>query len=336
MGGAPRGGLIIAGLALLGVALGACPEREAPEPTLPAEDPTATAGEAGALEAGELGADLGPERRALLLATLRELARRPACNRIMGCQPLVTLAQMGRDVVPALNRVVADNPRADGYWFFQIIALLGQLDDDRALPTLHGLLDDARWEVPIRAAQALGRLARPASVEPLRAALARGERRDDPALVAVTLGALSRVEPARAREHRDALAALIPHEPAHIAEIPSVILDILIEVVREVRLPQALPAVRVAALDDNRFVRAQALDTLARLQDTGGIPYALDRLDDELPSIRKKAMAALQAITGIHTMDDAAQWRAWCERNGVAALPGRENAPRPPSGEQPR
>lgn len=320
-------------LALCGVALGACSEREAPEPTLPAEDPTAAAAEpeASAPEAsapGELGAELDPERRAHLVATLKELARRPACNRVMGCRPLVTLAQMGRDIVPALNRVVADNPRADGYWFFQIIALLGQLDDDRALPTLHGLLDDPRWEVPIRAAIALGRLARPASVEPLRAALARGEERDDPALAAAALGALSRAEPARARAHRDALAALIPDDPELIGEIPSVILDILIEIVREVRLPQALPVVRAAALDDNRFVRGQALDTLARLQDTGGIPYALDRLDDELPSIRKKALAALQAITGVHTMDDPAQWRAWCERNGVAKLPSRDGATR--------
>ena len=257
-----------------------------------------------------------------ILATLKEMTDRPRCNRIMGCHGAVVLASYGPAVAEPLADILDKNPRADGYWYFELIRLLGQLGSPRALTTLHTLLQDSvRWEVPIRAAQALGHLASATSRAPLEAALARATAGDDVALQAAAHGALARVDPAQASTHRAALVALVPRDAEGIAAIPPVILDILIEEVQMTRVPEALPGVRLAALHDNRFVRAQALDTLARLHDTGGIPYALDRLDDTLPSIRKKALVALQEITGIRTMTDPDEWRRWCERNNLAKLP---------------
>lgn len=240
----------------------------------------------------------------------------------MGCPGAVKLAGYGPAIVPGLADVLRQNPRADGYWYFELIKLLGQSRDARALDVLHALLDDTgRWEVPIRAAQALGHLGMAASRAPLEAALARATENDNVALAAAAHGALAHVVPAEASAHRDALAALVPQDAAAVEATPPVILDILVEEVRMARLPKALPGVRLAILNDNRFVRAQALDTAASLHDTGAIPYALVRLEDELPSVRRKALTALQEITGIRTMTDPAQWRAWCERNGVADIP---------------
>jgi len=296
-----------------------CIERPAP--------PASGAGPAGAGEPAEVvgtPAEDAPseEERAAILEILREMADRPKCNRIMGCPGAVKLAGYGRAIVPGLADVLAQNLRADGYWYFELIKLLGQSKDARALPILHALLEDPRrWEVPIRAAQAIGRLGFAESRAPLEDALGRAVEGDNVALQAAVHGALTHVAPSEADAHRDALLALVPQDAAAVEATPPVILDILVEEVRMGRIPRALPGVRLAVMSDNRFVRAQALDTLARLSDTGGIPYALARLDDKLPSVRRKALTALQEITGIRTMTDPAQWRRWCEKNGLAEIP---------------
>lgn len=301
----------------LTLALPACSDRR---PLAPANTPPPSALDAAAPPPGPT---LTPEAQQTILATLRAMAHRPSCNRIMGCPGLVTLAQYGPAAVPLLADVLDKNRGADGYWYYQLIALLGQLGDPRALPVLHALLEDTRWEVPIRAAEALARLGAPESGPHLTRALARAESDPDAqlALAAAARVGLMRTDPERATTHRDAFVALVPTTAAGVEATPPVVLDILIALVRDARTPRALPGVRLAARHDNRFVRAQALDTLASFQDTGGIPYALALLDDKLPSIRQKALAALQRITGIHTMTDHAAWRQWCEKNNLATLP---------------
>ncbi len=247
---------------------------------------------------------------------------RPQCNRVMGCPGLVTLSNYGRAAVPLAVEAVEAEPRADGYWLLQLVRLLGQLDDDRALPLLHRLsVTPGRWEVRIRATQALAHLARPASLAVLEDTLSRASEGGNIALEAAARFALSRVAPSRAAAERAALVDLVPRDRQGLAATPPIILDILIEIVREARLPRALHGVRLASRSDNRFVRKQALKTLAALQDTGGIPYALERVEDPIPSIRRQALTTLQTITGMRTMTRPRQWRQWCERNGLATVP---------------
>ncbi|MCB9733306.1 MAG: HEAT repeat domain-containing protein [Deltaproteobacteria bacterium] len=257
------------------------------------------------------------------------MRHRPSCNRIMGCPGKVALMQEGRAVVPLLVARVRGASRADdGYWLTAIIDLLGQLGDERARPLLETLLEDSRWELPIRAAQALGRLGPGPSRALLEDTLRRAQEVHHAALVGALHLALTRLPGDAGRAHRDALVVMLPQTYEGLAAIPPIVLDLLVEFVREARLPKALPAVRLLIRHDNRFVRAQSLETAAALRDTGALPYAYDRLEDPIPSVRKRALEALQTITGAHRLSDPDAWKQWCAQHGCDALP--EGSPPPP------
>ncbi|MFO0751625.1 MAG: HEAT repeat domain-containing protein, partial [Myxococcota bacterium] len=97
-------------------------------------------------------------------------------------------------------------------------------------------------------------------------------------------------------------------------------LDVLVVLAGELRATQALPGIRWAATSENRFVSVHALEVLANLQDTGGIPYVLTRVEDANPTIRRTAIDALQRITGAG-FETAAQWRTWAKAHALADIP---------------
>jgi len=316
------------GLASLAAALllFACVERPAgpgPESAQEAEGPATGAEAAGpAAPAPSDEAALTAEEEAEVEAIVSQMLHRPSCNRVMGCPGAVALMQLGPPVAPKLVELLETAGTADGYWIIKLIELLGQLPGEEGRRHLEGLLGDPRWEVRLRAAQALGNLGDGRSRGAVEAALERQlQQAEDLAFRAALHFALTRLPGGDRAGHRAALLRLMPLDPASVARTPPMVLDILIELVRIARIPEALPGVRLAVLSDNRFVRGQALKTLGALQDTGGLPYALHALEDELPSLRREALDALQAITGIRTMTDPVQWRRWCERHDCEALP---------------
>lgn len=276
-----------------------------------------------AIKPSPMGPDLDVAQRAAALETLTKMKHRPSCNRISGCPGATALMQHRRAVVPFLLEQLAAEPVSDGYWVYALVDLLGQLDDARARPLLETLLEDRRWAIDARAALALGRLRLLASQPALQAAHQRAVIGKDLTLHAMTAYALARLRPSeRARFHGE-IAELLPTRQEALFEIPPIILDVLIEAVREAQVTSALPAVRLAALNENRFVRAQAIDTLAALRDTGGLPYAYANLSHALPSIRRRALHALQTITGSTSLVDAASWKAWCEQHACTTIPAR-------------
>ncbi len=257
------------------------------------------------------------------MSALRELTDRHKCNRISGCPPATSVLSHGPDAVEPILKLLAANPRANGYWVTKLIQLLGQIESPAVIAPLERMLSDKRWDVPIRAAQSLGRRKSSGSLSALTTLLERANKDKNVALSGAARYALSQVSP-DPRTHRKALADLVPATSGALGAIPAPVLDILIELVRDARLPHALPGVRQAALHTNRFVREQALLTLAALQDTGGVPFALHRLDDPLPSIRRQALATLQRITGIRTMHNITQWRAWAKRHKMDVIPAEK------------
>lgn len=311
---------------LVPATLGACAPRAETDAAAVAEPAVAEP----ALAPAEDAPDLDDAARARANETIDAMRSRPACNRIMGCPGEVALMQEGRAVVPLLvARLRAATPRDDGPWVTALIDLLGQLGDERARPPLESLLEDRRWELPIRAAQALGRLGPEPSRAVLEDTLRRAQEADHVGLVAALHLALGRLPGEAGAGHRDALTALLPTTLPGLEAVPPIVLDLLVEFVREARLPRALPGVRLLILHDNRFVRTQALETAAALRDTGALPYAYNRLGDRVPTVRRRALEALQTITGVHKMSDPDGWRQWCGQHGCDTLP--EGAPPPPS-----
>ncbi len=259
---------------------------------------------------------------------LREMRSRPKCNRVSGCPATTTLLSAGHAATPLVAQALAERGPRDAPWIGFLIELLGQLDDPRAIPTLVELLDQPRWEYAARAAHALGRLALPEARPAVDAALARARAAERPnaAVVGALLYAQDRLADRAApgfREASDArraeLLAFLDGGPEELARLNPAVYALALEIVRDWRLSAALPAARLAGQHPGRFVRYEALKTMARLQDTGGIPVAMRLLDDSSPGVRRQAVATLQAITGATGLTDAEAWRAWCERHDCMA-----------------
>lgn len=297
-----------------------------PKPTQ--KDAAVSATDASATSV-KVGPDLDETERIAALETLKGMKHRPNCNRISGCPGAVALIQHREAAVPFLLEQLAAASRADGYWVYTLVDLLGQLTDVRARPALEALLRDRRWGMNARAALALARLKHPGSQQALEAAHAHATLKKDGPLQAMTAHGLALIQPSQRRRYHAEIAALIPTDAKTQLAMPPIILDVLVEAVREAQVPAALPGVRLATLSGNRFVRAQALDTIAALRDTGGLPYAYANLSHELPSIRRRAMHALQRITGAKTLVDAASWKAWCGQHGCLTLPKPQPNPVP-------
>jgi len=251
---------------------------------------------------------------------------RQQCNRVMGCKPSLELQQHGTAaVVPILKAVTTS--ATDRYWRVRLIEVLGQLRDPRAVPVLMKLLDSTRWEIRCRAAIGLARLDAQESAPRLARMVAEHPDPDDPvsrvaALVALDrLGANYNGAPARER-----LALAFPTAPDVLGPLNPGYYAFLAEAIREARLTQAIEVVRLGARHRDRFVREASLRTLGALQDTGGIPVTVGRLDDPLPAIQRLALATLQQITGSHTLTTADQWKAWCTER---ACRGPRETPQP-------
>jgi hypothetical protein len=271
--------------------------------------------------------ELDPAAMSAIAQALIDIEDRQQCNRVMGCKPSLELQQYGRAAVAPILRAVTSTT-TDRYWRVRLIEVLGQLDDERAIPTLERFLSSSRWEVRCRAAIGLGRLGSKASTPRLQRMVEEHPDPDDPvsrvaALVALDrLGATYQGAPAR-----DRLALAFPTSPEELGPLNPGYYSFLAEAVREARLSSAIELVRLGARHRDRFVREASLRTLSALQDTGGIPVAIGRLDDPLPAIQRLALATLQQITGSHTITTPEQWKAWCEKRGCR---GPRATPTPP------
>ena len=87
----------------------------------------------------------------------------------------------------------------------------------------------------------------------------------------------------------------------------------------------------------DRFTRMASLETLAALKDREGIPYAVTRLDDPSPGVKRQALRTLRVITGKRALTRPEHWRDWCEQRQClkplralrdSAVPGRTVKPR--------
>lgn len=279
---------------------------------LPAQDATASAAPGPAPVEPEVSG---------ALAAIRD---RRQCNRVTGCPGLTVLLQRVPAAIGPVIDLLRERGRTDAYWVEVLLAFLGQSDRPEAITPVSAFVRDTRWTPRLEAVLALGRLhrhAQPESGDLLASALKMAEASRDLAWQAAILHALARLDPSSARTHEAALLALYPVDPVEIQAVPPPILDWLVRVASEARLTRAAPLLRGACLSDNRFVGVSALTAVAALQDTGAIPFALSRLEDRQPAIRKAALRALQAITGSRTLVEVAEWRAWAAQKGLADLP---------------
>ncbi|MEC9072396.1 MAG: HEAT repeat domain-containing protein, partial [Myxococcota bacterium] len=260
-------------------------------------------------QAPEPTGELPPE----VLEALKAIHVRQQCNRVMGCTPAIALFQAGTAAVPAMIDDVTRGQKNPDYGTLRIVDLLGQLDDDRALPVLHAMLSSGRWEARATAALAVARLKRPESRELVESNLqSAAAQKDLPAHAALLLAA-DRLKLPLDPSPRTQLTTLVSIPEREAAQLNPGPFSFVIRIIREARLRGGLNLTRLGATHINRFIRLEALQTLGVLKDTVGIPYCISRLDDELPSVRRTALGCLQQITGTYDRTEPEAWKAWCE-----------------------
>lgn len=318
--------IVAAFAALAALALVACSSRTDVAPAADAE-PLAPAPSPDAAPARE---PASPD----ILAELRAVMPRQACNRITGCPGMTGLMRHGKALIEPAREALLGGRRSDGQWVVTLMEVLGQLGEPAAATVLLPLLSENRWEIQVTAARSLammGPLIDPTTVDRLREArqAATADTADNRALAAALELALIRSEkdgrpPADARA---SLLALFPSAEA-TADTPHPQLDVFVRLVGDARLPQALPMVRQALHSGNRLVTATALDVAGSLQDSGAIGFIVALLDDQNPTLRREAIRALQRITGARQLESADHWREWAAKHNVVLVP--RPAPRIP------
>ena len=300
-------------------------ERAAPETTHAPETPLEAVPETPASTS-----DAPPSELTRLETHVYHLMDKRSCNRVMGCDPEIAIMQFGRDATPTLLEAFRRNPIDGRYWQIKAIDILGQLGDTRALPVLISALEQARWEVRCRSAVALGRIADARAEAPLRALLATNQ---DVATTAAALFGLSALKQSvDGIDARDALITHLPRQRDALGALNPGHFAFLAELVGLAQLRESLPVARWGALHKDRFTRMAALETLAQLKDRQGIPFAITRLDDTSPGVRRQALRTLRVITGRRAFTRPEHWSDWCEQRKCLEPLRALNQPSPPGG----
>ena len=254
-----------------------------------------------------------------LLRHLQALKNKQSCNRVMGCEPAIGLSHYGQKAASVLLGELEAGPVDGRYWQVMAIKLLGALEAQDALPLLHTLLEQPRWEVRTRAALAIAAIAQPESEGALRSLLTRQHdlASDAAAIYGLhALGASLDGMPAR-----DVLVSRLPTEFDALSSLNPGHFAFLAELVGLAQLRPSLQLARWGAIHKDRFTRMAALQTLALLKDREGIPYAITRLEDVSPGVKRQALRTLRLITGRTAFTKAHHWRDWCEqRNCLKSL----------------
>jgi len=260
---------------------------------------------------------LSPARKTAIVTTLKAMAVRGGCNRVMGCKPAVDLLEYGPDAIAVVGELVATNPRLDKWWLTKAIDVLSQMKSEQAVPLLSGLLTDWRPELRARAALGLARLrfaSAHAALVKAQEYWAQNPKESDPGTLGAIAYALHRTARGaqRSATFKDAYLKAWPADRAKVHGTLATIVGILAEVARYWRMSAALPRVRDALEHPSPFARIEAIRAVAVMKDKKAIPSLVGRLDDVQPSQRRAAIAALQAIVGQRDLTSEADWKRWC------------------------
>ena len=300
----------------MGCALVACPrgsEFESKKDVATPPSKPETDVQAVKLPAAKTALEIDPKDLAKAHAQIKAMKVRAACNRVMGCHASIELAGLGPAAPRAIIDVLRLERRSDGYWVTKCIDLLGQLGKGEAASFVATLLSDKRNEIRSRAAIALARLADPGTKEAVEVALTKSRDSPDIGFRMALLMALDRIGPFSVARRKKA-GSLLPTTQDGLGGLNPLFLMTAAEVAREWPIPEALPALRITATHIGVFVRRQSIRALGRLGDTGAIPVLVGRLKDEVPSVRRATIRALQSITGNRRFSTEPEWLAWCEK----------------------
>lgn len=194
---------------------------------------------------------------------------------------------------------------------------LGGMRSPRAVGPLARAMEDASFEVRLRAAQALGAIGGRVALSKLVAALREPNRWSAMRIADILAG--------MGEEAVDELMEELP-------DLPPASLLLAIDIFGRARSLKAIPLLRGLLLDADPDVRARAAHALGQIGDPGSIPDLVEALTDPSWPARAMAAKALGRIPGARAVEALCgaltdpQW--WVRANAAEALkakgdPGR-------------
>lgn len=259
---------------------------------------------------------------AKLAGFLTELPKRGQCALLRGCPVAEELVRVGRPAVEPLIRLY-ERTSGDKHWRKTLLRVLGRIGDPGAVPFLLERLQDPKERLPADAALALGHLRAEEARAPLETLRAAAAERGDVALQLTTAYALTRIG---AEEYRSAAVSGLASETR--ARLDAGRLLVAMEVVRWLDAREHEDAV-VALLDhESLFVRRNAVLLARDWRLRAAVPKLIARVEDTSASVREAAIEALQRLSGKRYKRTRAQWDAWCHtKNWCHPAPKTPPAP---------
>ena len=258
----------------------------------------------------------GPDPEAVdepMRVALLHVRDRFKCNRISGCPAAGVLLGYGWQATPFLTQLFTSAPPRT-VWRPRIVCLLAELGDPAAAPALLQALRDGRDEERGCAIWGLWRVDDRSEDEEIRRfALASGG----------FSGAAARLAARWVWHQRNEAGfnALFVQELTTRAgqSLASVPVSWGLRLCGMSGSPDCSPALGVASRHPTFVVRRAVLDLVEARPRKAHVPLLLGLLADPIPSIARRARAALVRLSGQPQIRGVAAWRIWWQESASAA-----------------
>ncbi len=235
------------------------------------------------------------------------------CNLLTGCPLADELVSLGTRVrVHAAEKLVG--LKNTPHWRIAVLRSLRMARDRRIQEIQHILLRDKSWIIRSYAAVGLGYARDPEFRENAKKFL-QSERH--PGLRTALLWACSIHPDLGCREE---LVKHIKNTP-YTQDIRIHLLAL--DAIRELRLVESLPTVRVWISHPNLFVRRNAVRTAGALLDRPSIPTLIQLLGQEETRLKTEILDLLRKFTGLKHARNKEAFVQWCARYCSETWPGR-------------
>jgi HEAT repeat protein len=237
---------------------------------------------------------------------IRTMGGRQQCNRLTGCNLAQELGRLGPTASTAIQTVYRKT-KGDAHGRIQLINAVSRTGDRNAGNFLMDVLRSDRLPPSrVEALYGIARLGLKVHLQSLvNLADTLDSKRDQGVLLALGY-ALDRLGSPRGKPMIEKHFVLPPLDSRRWDQLQPGIYAAGI-----LRLTALRPQLEVLIKRSDPFTRRDAVTALGRMRDRAAIKPLIECLQDDMPSVRREALNALQQITGFRHKESYDEWKRW-------------------------
>jgi HEAT repeat protein len=241
---------------------------------------------------------------------IRTMGGRQQCNRLTGCNLAQELGRLGPSASAAIQAVYRKT-KGGAHGRIQLISAVSRTGDENAGNFLMDVLRSDRLPpARVEAAYGIARLGLKAHLQSLvDLADTLDPQRDQGVLLALGY-ALDRLGSALGRPMIEKHFVLPPPDSRRWDQLQPGIYAAGI-----LRLTTLRPQLEILLKRSDPFTRRDAVTALGRMRDRAAVRPLIECLRDDMPSVRREALKALQQITGYRHKESYDEWMRWWNTN---------------------